>query len=149
MGDFNWKMQGEDHETRKCTKGEKSNTLTVDQAVRRGCHFKYPSRASFFHPFPLVLHVFFPFNCQKGIFEAFAADWGLQIDFWSLGLWIWDPGLWIWDGFFFFDAHHSRFQLFSRVPRVSGVCFSRSTSLVSFIFAFLMAPRRETTVSRA
>ncbi|KAL6313883.1 hypothetical protein AAG906_010302 [Vitis piasezkii] len=49
----------------------------------------------------------------------------------------------------FLYARHNRFQLFFRAPRVSGVCFSLFTSLVSFIFAFLMALRRDTVAFRA
>ena len=44
---------------------------------------------------------------------------------------------------------HSQGFLLSRAPRVSGVCASLSTSLVSFVFAFFMASRRESTASRA
>ena len=47
------------------------------------------------------------------------------------------------------STRHSQLQHLSCVPKVSGVCVSLSTSLVSFISDFLMASRRETTASRA
>ncbi|KAL6337897.1 hypothetical protein AAG906_002362 [Vitis piasezkii] len=47
------------------------------------------------------------------------------------------------------DLNTSQLQHLSCVPRVSGVCASLSTSLVSFISDFLMASRRKTTASRA
>ncbi|RVW78942.1 Retrovirus-related Pol polyprotein from transposon RE1 [Vitis vinifera] len=47
------------------------------------------------------------------------------------------------------SVRHSQGFLLSRAPRVSGVCASLSTSLVSFVFAFFMASRRESTASRA
>ena len=47
------------------------------------------------------------------------------------------------------STRHSQLQHLSYVPKVSSVCVSLSTSLVSFISDFMMASRRETTASRA
>ena len=46
-------------------------------------------------------------------------------------------------------AHHNQGFLLSRAPRVSVVSASLSTRLVSFVYVFLMAPRRESIASRA
>ena len=48
-----------------------------------GCHFKYPSRASFFHLFSLVFQGLCRFYCLEEIFDAIAAFWGV-LD-WFLG----------------------------------------------------------------
>ncbi|KAL6344052.1 hypothetical protein AAG906_027825 [Vitis piasezkii] len=47
------------------------------------------------------------------------------------------------------STHHSQFQHHSHAPRVSIVSASLSTSLVSFVSIFLIAPRRDSVVSRA
>ncbi|RVW72984.1 putative mitochondrial protein [Vitis vinifera] len=47
------------------------------------------------------------------------------------------------------STRHSQIQYLSHAPKVSGVCASLSTSFFFTVSILLMAPRRETTTSRA
>ena len=139
---------------RKCTKCEKSNHWPCwpggqsdqDQSTgSSGLGFWIAFRASFSHPFPLVLQEFCRFSCQWVIFEDIAVDWGLWIYFfWRLEAKVLDLG-WL-----LFLPHVT--VIFSTIPAHLGFRLWVLLSLLassSFVSVFLMARMRESVAFRA
>ena len=88
IGDFNWKGQGEDHETRKCNKFFKKIDrwpwpLTADQAVRRAGNLK--------HPFPrFISHIFSSIACRPFTYLLPEAILGWILDWLKAWTCFWD-----------------------------------------------------------
>ena len=115
---------------RENAQNEKSQTaLIINQAVDRirtgrpvhgGWEFKEPPALRFLYYSPPFLQGSSYFCFQRPIWARYWINCRPWSGFWD------DQrlGLWIWDGFSFFSKSHSRLHLFSRAPRVLGVCFS-------------------------
>ena len=128
---------------RKCTKSEALTTLTVDQAV--GPVYRADILNTLAPRF-FTYFLWFFMGCADSVaHKCFLMPLqqfkGFRLIFWDLRLRFWDGSS--------FNACHSQFQLYSRMPRafvwvgfLLVVLSSFSTSLAPFFFDFLMAPRR-------
>ena len=116
--------------------------------VRWGVALNTPLAPNFFTCFLWFFKDCVISTAQKRFLTTLQHFKEFRFDFWDLRFRFWDGSS--------FNACHSWFQLYSRIPWVFvRVCFllvvlgSFSTSLISFFSVLLMAHRKETTASRA